>query len=139
MQYICLVYNEYDKLNALTDEELTEHVGAVGAWVQQLEQDGRHVFSAGLQSPATAATVRIRGGALSVTDGPFAETKEVLGGFTILEARDLNEAIQLASKMAVPRIGTVEVRPLMDFAGDMPGKHEQRLSRIIRALNAPQA
>jgi hypothetical protein len=131
MKYICLVYNEPAKLDALSDDEFTAHVGECGSWVGKLESEGRHVYSAGLQTPRNAATVRIRNGAMSVTDGPFAETKEVLGGFTILEARDLNEAIQLASKLDVARIGTVEVRPLLEPDLDMSDPHDNRVAAAI--------
>src|SRR5579862_413948 len=115
MKYICLVYNEPEKLAAVTDDELTAHVAKIVDWVGDLESSGRHTYSAGLQSPRNASTVRVRNGSLTVTDGPFAETKEVFGGFTIFEARDLTEAIQIASKMDAVRIGSVEVRPVMDI------------------------
>jgi hypothetical protein len=132
MKYACLVYNEEKKLDALSEDQFAAHVGECGKWVGELESTKRHVFSAGLQSPRTAATVRIRNGNLAVTDGPFAETKEFLGGFTILEARDLNEAIQLASNLDVARVGTVEVRPLMDIDADMVEPIDRKVKAAIR-------
>src|ERR1700687_957373 len=111
MKYICLVYHEEKKLDALTQDELDALVGECGVWVEELDKGGHHVFSAGLQSIRTATTVRNRNGKLTMTDGPFAETKEFLGGFTILNARDLNEAIQLASKLPAARLGSIDVRP----------------------------
>jgi hypothetical protein len=113
MQYACLVYHEEKKLDAVPEAELAAMVSACRAWLDELKRGGHHVFSAGLQSFRTATTMRHRNGKLSVTDGPFAETKEFLGGFTILEARDLNEAIRLASKLPAARLGSVEVRPVL--------------------------
>ena len=106
MKYACLVYHEEKRLHALCEEELAAIVGECGAWVEDLEKGGHHVFSAGLQSIRTATTVRNWNGQLAMTDGPFAETKEFLGGFTIIEARDLNEALHLVSSFPAGRIGT---------------------------------
>src|SRR5437763_4415814 len=92
MKYLCMVYQDPATIAALPEEELAKVVADVGAWIGELEKGGHHVFSMGLQSPSTATTVRERGGKLSITDGPFAETKEQFGGFTVIEARDLNEA-----------------------------------------------
>ncbi|HEX5324531.1 MAG TPA: YciI family protein [Capsulimonadaceae bacterium] len=134
MKYICLVYNEDQKLDRLSEAEFARHVGECSAWVDELEAGGRHVFSAGLQSTRTAATVRIRDGSLMVTDGPFAETKEHLGGFTILEARDLNDAIQLAAILDVARVGTVEVRPLFDLDIEPTDPLDKKVAAAIRCL-----
>jgi hypothetical protein len=115
MKYACLIYHEAKKEEP-SEAELAAIVGeceAAGAWMAELERGGHHVFSAGLQSVRTATTVRKSNGKLSLTDGPFTETKEVLGGFTIIEARDLNEAVQLASRFASALV-TVEVRPVLD-------------------------
>ena len=114
MRYLCLVYHEEKKLDALTDAELAATVSDCIAWVAELAQGGHHVASAGLQCVRTATTVRNRNGKLSMTDGPFAETKEFLGGFTMIDAKDLNEAIQLASKHPAARVGSVEVRPILE-------------------------
>ena len=105
MKFICLVYNEEKKLEALSQGELDTLVDECGVWVEELEQSGHHVSSTGLQSARTATTLRNRNGKLSMTDGPFAETKEQLGGFTIIDARDLDEALQLASKLPAVRLG----------------------------------
>src|SRR5687767_6151550 len=91
MKYLCLVYQEESKLAALSAPEMDALVGGCINWVGELEHSGHHVLSAGLQTVATAACVRNRGGELSVTDGPFAETKEFLSGFILINARDLNE------------------------------------------------
>src|SRR5262249_19258369 len=114
MKYICLVYHEEEKLAALSQDELDALVGECGVWVAELAKTGHHVFSAGLQSVRTATTLRKRSGKLAMTDGPFAETKEFLGGFTIINARDLNEAIQWASRLPAVRLGSVEVRPVLE-------------------------
>src|SRR5689334_15558121 len=114
MRYLCLVYREERKLDALSGVERDALAGDCIAWVEELDRAGHHVFSAGLQSVRMAATVRNRNGKPSTTDGPFAETKESLGGFTLIEARDLNEAIQLASKHPAARLGIIEVRPTLE-------------------------
>src|SRR3989442_14365 len=105
MKYLCLVYGEEDKIATMDDHECL-------ACDADLRASGRCVASEALEPVATAATVRIRNGRLSVSDGPFAETKETLAGFYLIEARDLNEAIQLASKIPPARVGSVEVRPI---------------------------
>ncbi len=98
----------------MSERDLGAFMGECGAWVEELEEGGRHVSSLGLQSVRTATTVRQRGGKVSLTDGPFAETKEQLGGFTLLDARDLNEALQMAARLPAARIGSVEVRPVLE-------------------------
>ena len=128
---MCLVYHDVDKLLAMSDEELKGHVAKCGEWVQDMQSSGRNPVSGALQHVSTAATVRVRNGNLTVTDGPYAETKEVLGGFTILEARDLTEAIQLAAKLDVARVNTVEVRPMLDPEAVVSHPHDRRLVGII--------
>lgn len=80
--------------------------------VEELRSNGQLIAAEPLQSVQTAATLRVRGGKVFVTDGPFAETKETLGGFFLINARDLNEAIQVASKWPSARLGSIEVRPI---------------------------
>ena len=105
MKYLCLVYGDEKEIHTVPDSECL-------AYDEALRQSGRCVASEALQPVQTAATVRVRNGKVSVTDGPFAETKEQLAGFYLIEARDLNEAIQLASKIPPARVGSVEVRPI---------------------------
>lgn len=105
MKYLCLVYGEEAKIATMDDHECL-------AYDQGVRDSGRCIASEALESVATATTVRVRNGKLSVSDGPFAETKEQLAGFYLLEARDLNEAIQLAAKIPPARVGSVEVRPI---------------------------
>jgi len=105
MKYLCLVYLDEKRLDELPDEDCV-------AYDTMIRNSGQCLASEALQSVQTATTVRIRGGKLSITDGPFAETKEQLAGFYMIEARDLNEAIQIASKIPPARVGCVEVRPI---------------------------
>jgi hypothetical protein len=108
MKYVCLVYLEQQKLNAVPDSECAD----CGAG---LRKSGLLVAAEALQSTDTATTVRVRNGKMSVTDGPFAETKEQLAGFYLIEARDLNDAIQVASKIPPAREGSIEVRPVREL------------------------
>jgi hypothetical protein len=114
MKYICLAYEEESKLNALSKSEWETLRAETLAYVEQLRNNGHLISAEPLQSVKTAATVRVRSGKVSITDGPFAETKETLGGFFLINARDLNEAIRIASKWPSARIGSIEVRPIED-------------------------
>lgn len=105
MKYLCLVYSEEKNLDAVPDTECV-------AYDEEIRKSGHCLASEALQPVDTATTVRVRNGKLSVTDGPFAETKEQLAGFYLIEARDLNEAIQVASRIPPARVGSVEVRPI---------------------------
>jgi hypothetical protein len=109
MKYLCLVYLDERKLDTVADSECK-------AWGETLRASGHHIAAEALQSVHTATTVRVRNGKVSVSDGPFAETKEQLAGFYLIEARDLNEAIQLASKIPPARAGRIEVRPTRELA-----------------------
>ena len=105
MKYLCLVYIDESKLDLVPDPECA-------AYVEHLQRNGTLVAAEPLHKIETATTVRVRNGKVSVTDGPFAETKEQLAGFYLIDARDLNEAIQLASKIPPAREGSIEVRPV---------------------------
>ena len=135
MQYMCLVYHEEKKIDALSSVELAALVSECGAWVKEL--GGHHVFSAGLQCDRTAITVRNRNGKIVISDGPFAETKEFLGGFTIINASDLNEAIQLASTLPAVRIGSIEVRPLLEPDGQLTDPLDQKIAAAFRHATHP--
>jgi hypothetical protein len=133
MKYACLVYHDdATRPGARPDDELAAIVADCGAWLERLRKDGHHVFSAGLQCAGSAMTVRHHGGTLAVTDGPFAETKEHLGGLIVVEARDLNEALRLASTFP-PGAGTIEVRPVMDPHADLPDPADRRLAAALRS------
>lgn len=112
MKYLCLAYEEESKLNALSKSEWDALRDETITYVDELRSSGRLISTEPLQSVRTAATVRVRSGKVSVTDGPFAETKETLGGFFLINATDLNEAIGVASKWPSARLGSIEVRPI---------------------------
>jgi hypothetical protein len=121
MRYLCLVYGTEDSLpvtqnpnptsgaevNALTRDSL--------AYNDLLQASGHFIAAHALQSVRTATTVRVRGGKVLVTDGPFAETKEQLLGFILIEAGNHDDAVEVASKIPLARLGSVEVRPIMDL------------------------
>ena len=119
-------------MNAISEDDLTAIVSGCMAWVGDLEKAGNHVFSAGLQSTCTAATVRGESGKVAVTDGPFAETKEYLAGFTVIEARDLNDAIKIASKLPSVNLGSVEVRPVMEIDSEPTALIDLKIATSIR-------
>ena len=105
MKYLCLVYGEEQAIANMPDSHCV-------AFDEEIRASGHCIASEALQPVSTATTVRVRNGKVSVTDGPFAETKEFLAGFYMIEARDLNEAIQLAAKIPPAQVGSIEVRPI---------------------------
>jgi hypothetical protein len=105
MNYLCLVYLDEKRLDELPDEDCVAYDNAI-------RKSGHCVASEALESVQTATTVRVRDGKTSVTDGPFAETKEQLAGFYMIDAKDLNEAIRIASGIPPARVGSIEVRPV---------------------------
>jgi hypothetical protein len=111
MKYLCLVYLSAEKWNACSDS-------ACAAYAGQLQDSGKLIHGKPLHPVDTATTVRVRNGQTAITDGPFAETKEALAGFYLIEARDLNEAIQIASKIPPARHGSIEVRPTRELVVD---------------------
>jgi hypothetical protein len=115
MKYLCLIYDEEKKMAAMTKTETDAIMGEYFAFTEGIRQSGQYLGGNALQPVHTATTVRVRNGKLSTTDGPFAETKEQLGGYYLIEARDLNDAIQVASKIPSARLGSVEVRPIEVF------------------------
>lgn len=114
MKYLCLVYYEEQKMQSLSQGEWDSLNNECLACGDGLRASGHWLDGAALQSVETATTVRVRNGKLSTTDGPFAETKEQLAGFYLLDARDLNEAIHLAGKIPPARYGSIEVRPVRE-------------------------
>jgi hypothetical protein len=115
VRYLCLVYGAEAHLDALPRGEVDALIEEVAAYDEELRAGGRLVWSEALDHVDTAVTVRVRDGRLSATDGPFAETNEQLGGFVLIEARDLNEAVRIAGGIPGARIGSVEVRPVIDL------------------------
>ncbi|HEX8691974.1 MAG TPA: YciI family protein [Longimicrobium sp.] len=116
MRYLCLIYDEEKKLAEMPKDESDAFMGEYFAFTEGIRGSGHYVAGEALHPVHTATTVRVRGDQVSTTDGPFAETKEQLGGFYLVEARDLNEAIQIASRIPSARTGSIEVRPVVDFS-----------------------
>jgi hypothetical protein len=117
MRYVCLVYGQERDLHALTEEGLATLDSRSLAHDRSLEKSGHLVIAQALQSVKTSKTVRRRKGKTVVTDGPFAETKEQLLGFLMIEARDLDEALDIAGKVPLAEMGSIEVRPIYRIPG----------------------
>ena len=115
MRYLCLIYDEEKKLAGMAKSESDAFMGEYFAFTEGAKASGHYVGGNALQPVHTATTVRVRNGKMSTTDGPFAETKEQLGGYYLIEATDLNDAIQVASKIPSAKVGSIEVRPIMVF------------------------
>jgi len=116
MKYVCLIYGDGNQVDPLSPTEMDALGAEMDAYGDELRKNGHFVIGEALQPSHTGTTVRVRNGMVSTTDGPFAETKEQLGGFIIIEARDLNEAIRVASKMPAARYDSVEVRPIRELS-----------------------
>jgi hypothetical protein len=115
MRYLCLIYDDEKKVAALPESESNAFMGEYFAFTDGIKASGHYLAGEALQPVETATTVRVRNGKVGTTDGPFAETKEQLGGFYMIEARDLNDAIQVAAKIPSAKLGSVEVRPIVEF------------------------
>jgi hypothetical protein len=120
MKYLCIVYTEEAKLAALSEKEFEQLDADSLAYDKEMREGGYFLAAQALQSVQTATTLRVRKNKLSATDGPFAETKEQLCGFVLIEAKDLNEAIRVAAKIPSVRVGSVEVRPVRELADKEP-------------------
>ncbi|PSB16783.1 YciI family protein [Phormidesmis priestleyi ULC007] len=114
MKYMMLIYMEE---NALSDTERTQCYAESAQLAQQLNSKGQYLATAPLHPVATATSVRVRDSKSLVTDGPFAETREQLGGFFLIDAQDLDEAIAIAAQIPGAKVGTVEIRPVIEVAG----------------------
>jgi hypothetical protein len=115
MQFVALIYLDPTLLDAVPQEEADAMMRGCLAHADELRREGRLLESQMLAEPPAARSLRIRGGRMTVMDGPFAETKEVLGGFNLIEARDLDEAVEIAMGFPWSRTGCVEVRAVQDF------------------------
>jgi hypothetical protein len=115
MRYLCLIYDDESKWGTMPKVEADAMMGEYFAFTDGIKKSGHHLGGEALQPTQAATTVRVRQGKISTTDGPFAETKEQLGGFYLINARDLNDAIQIASRIPSARTGSIEVRPIMEF------------------------
>ncbi len=114
MKYVCLIYDEEKVFDAMPKDQVDAVMGEYFALSDALTESGQMVAGEALQPVSTATVVRVRNGRLSTTDGPYAETKEQLGGFFLIEAKDLDDAIRIAGRIPSARFGSVEVRPVMD-------------------------
>ena len=120
MKYILLIYHDEQAWNGLTKSEHEQIYLEYRQLIQQLQSGGQYVVGDQLQSTTTARSVRVRDGKQMVTDGPFAETREQLGGFFMIEADDADEANRIAARIPSARMGTVEVRPVVESAVEQP-------------------
>jgi hypothetical protein len=116
MKYLCLIYDDEKKWETFPPAEMERLMEEYFALSDSLKSNGQYIAAEALQPTQTATTVRVRNGKISTTDGPFAETKEQLGGFYLVEAKDLNDALKVASRIPSARFGSIEVRPIMDFS-----------------------
>ncbi len=114
MKYLCLIYHDERQLGALGQNERDALVVETRAYDEELRRSGHHLASGALQCAETAMTIRVRGGEVCLADGPGIEAQGALGGFVLIEARDLNDAIRVAAKLPAAREGAVEVRPVHD-------------------------
>ena len=113
MKYLCLIYDDETLWQRMNKEDAGKMMGDYQAFTADVKTSGHYLGGNALQPTTTATTVRLRNGTVSTTDGPFAETKEQLGGYYLIEARDLNDAIQVAARIPAAGNGSIEVRPIM--------------------------
>src|ERR671915_2255707 len=116
MKYLCLIYENEKGWEQMPKDQADAVMGEYFAFTDGIRKTGQYVGGDALHPTQTATTVRVRNGKTLTTDGPFAETKEQLGGFYLVEAKDLNEAIQVAARIPSARFGAIEVRPVVDFS-----------------------
>lgn len=112
MKYLCMIFYDEKKLAALSEPELQALTDDALDYDEVMRKGGHYLTSGALEMVSAATTLRVREGKVAITDGPFAEANEQIGGFIVIEARDLNEAIQVASRIPPARLGGVEVRPI---------------------------
>jgi hypothetical protein len=117
MKYLCLIYDDEQQWAEMPKEVQDKYMGEYSAFGESIRKSGKYVGANQLQPSTTATIVRSRNGKVSTTDGPFVETKEQLGGYYLIEAKDLNDAIQVASHIPSARSGSIEVRPIVERNG----------------------
>ncbi len=115
MQYLLMIYSNENRMKDATPEEMGAFMGAYRSFTEGIIADGNYVGGEALQPTSTATCVSVNAGKTITTDGPFIETKEQLGGYYLVEAKDLDEAIEIAAKIPSAAFGTIEVRPIMDY------------------------
>jgi hypothetical protein len=121
MKFLCLVYFEQGTLSALSPNEKVTLDRDSLAYDEELRRRGNYIVANALNPVSTARTVRVRRGKASATDGPFAETKEHLGGFILIDAANMNEAVDMAAGIPLAKLGSIEVRPIMEL-GPQPSQ-----------------
>ena len=124
MKYLCLIYENEKNWESMPPSDSEAIMNQYFAFTDDIQKSGKYIAGEALQPTATATTVRVRNGKVSTTDGPFAETKEQLGGFYLIEAKDLNDAIQVASRIPSARLGSIEVRPVVDFSKEAAAREQ---------------
>ncbi|HEV7365446.1 MAG TPA: YciI family protein [Gemmatimonadales bacterium] len=124
MKYLCLIYENEKAFETISPAEGEAIMTEYFTFTSDIQKNGKYVAGEALQPTQTATTVRVRNGKVSTTDGPFAETKEQLGGFYMIEAKDLNDAIQVAARIPGARYGSIEVRPIMDFSKEAAARQQ---------------
>jgi hypothetical protein len=124
MKYLLTIYGDESGWNEVTPEQSAQVMAAYEAFGREVSEAGAMLGGEGLQPTATATTVRVRDGETLLTDGPFAETREQLGGFYLLDCKDLDEALRWAAKIPGATSGSVEVRPVMDYEAAGSTSHE---------------
>src|SRR5688572_26459810 len=129
MKYICLGYLDVTQWETLSASEQTDMIDACFAYDDELRKNGHFAGGEALQGPHNATTLRWKNSKVVITDGPYAETKEQLGGILVLEARDLSHAIQLMSKHPGVKMGPFEIRPAEDLSGMIRESEQRRKSR----------
>jgi len=115
MKYLCLIYEDETWWNKATEADMQKGLAEYNAFTESIKKNGNYVGGEALQPTKTAKAVRVRNGKISATDGPYVETKEQLGGYYLITAKDLNDAVQVASRIPGAKHGTIEVRPIMEF------------------------
>lgn len=132
MKYLCLVFYDEKKRNELSDQESQALIDESLDFDEALRREGYFVAAGPLQPVEAATTLRVRNGKVVITDGPFTETNEQIAGFVLIEARDLNEALRVASRIPPARMGGVEVRPMLDRV------HSKEEAAIDRSHGTPR-
>ena len=127
MKYLLLIYDDPSVWGSMSEEESNAIMGEYFAYTEEMRNAGAFVAGEALQPDATGTVVKVRDGQTLTTDGPFAETKEQLGGYYLVEAADLDEAIRWAAKIPSAKVGSIEVRPVMEFpeAGEGQDHHDE--------------
>jgi len=115
MRYLCIIYDDEKAWESMSQADTDKAMSAYFAFDDSIKKSGHHRIGEALQPTNTATTVRVRNGKISTTDGPYVETKEQLGGFYLIEARDLNDALQVAARIPSAQWGAIEVRPIQEF------------------------